>query len=81
MYFQALRRIVCVTFCSHLMSSNMIVAELRGDIQRAVPDIVECLKHLDWDICQAAINALSSLAAHCMCYNLFPFAVLNHCGS
>ncbi len=78
MYFQALRRIVCVTFCSHLMSSNMIVAELRGDIQRAIPIIVECLKDLNWYVCQAAINGLSSLAVHCMCYLLFPFDVLNH---
>ncbi len=78
MDFQALRRIVCVTFYSHSTSSTMVVAELCGDIQRAIPDIVECLKHLDHDVRKAAINGLSSLAAHCMCYLLFPFDVLNH---
>ncbi len=78
MDFQALQRIVCVTFYSHLTSSTMVVVELCGDIQRAIPGIVECLKHLDQDVRKAAINGLSSLAAHCMCYLLFPFDVLNH---
>ncbi len=81
MYFQALWCIVCVTFCSHLMSSTMVVVELRGDIQRAIPGIVECLKDSDQNVRKAAINGLSSLVAHRMCYHLFPFAVLNHCGS
>ena len=77
MDFQALR-CVCATFCSHSMSSTIIVAELRGDIQRTIPIIVECLKDSHKDVRQAAINGLSSLAAHCMCYLLFPFDVLIH---
>ena len=78
MYFQALQRIVCVTFCSHLMSSTMVVVELRGDIQRAIPIFVKCLKDLNWYVCKAAIDVLSNLTVHCMCYLLFPFDVLNH---
>ncbi len=41
----------------------MIVAELHGDIQRG---IMECLKDSDRDVRKAAVNVLSSLAAHCM---------------
>ncbi len=78
MYFQALQCIVCVTFCSNSMSSTMIVAELHGNIQRAIPGIMECLKDSDKSVCQAAINGLISLAAHCMCYLLFLFDFLNH---
>ncbi len=62
----------------YLLFPFMVVAELRGDIQRAIPGIVECLKHSDRHVRQAANNVLSSLAAHGMCYLLFPFDVLNH---
>jgi len=36
--------------------------EFRGDIQTAIPGIVECLKN--FHVCKAAINGLSSLGAH-----------------
>ena len=78
MDFQALWRIVCVTCYSHLTSSTMAVAELRGGIQRAIPGIVECLKDSNQNVRQAAIDGLSSLAAHRMCDHLSPFGILNY---
>jgi HEAT repeat protein len=46
----------------------MIVAELREEIQPAIPRIVECLKDSShWNVRLAAIDALSSIAARGMC--------------
>ena len=47
----------------------MIVAEFREGIRMATPGIVECLKDSDSLVRQAAIEGLSSLAVHRMCYH------------
>src|SRR5258707_7928526 len=62
----------------HLTISLMVVAGCREEIRKAIPGIVACLKDSQWGVREAAIYGLSNLAAHCMCYYLFPFDIVNH---
>jgi hypothetical protein len=42
-------------------------AELREEIGKAIPCIVEYLKNSDNEVCSTAAKTLSSLGAYCMC--------------
>ena len=45
----------------------MIAAEFHGEIQKAIPSIVECLRLKNSDFMdEAAINSASSIVAHRM---------------
>jgi HEAT repeat protein len=45
----------------------MFEAELREEISKAIPPIVECLKDSYQDVRSATTEALSLLGAYCMC--------------
>jgi len=53
-------------------SSMMFAAELREEIGKAIPRVVECLKDSANSVCSAAVSVLSSLGAHCMCPSVSP---------
>jgi len=66
--------------CHHLFSSlilsiMVVLAEFHDKIR--IPGIMACLKDSQWKVREAAINTLSSLAVHCMCYHS-PFDALNY---
>ena len=50
----------------------MFEAEFRGEIGKAIPHIVECLKDPDNNSCHIAISVLSSLGAYRTCPSVFP---------
>src|SRR5258705_244343 len=77
---RALLCIVCVTVGSFDVLNHMalIVAVFHDEIRVAIPGIVACLKDSQWGVREAAIYGLSNVAAHCMCYYLFPFDIVNH---
>ena len=60
------------------MCSTMIVAEFHEEIRMAIPGIMECLKDSEWEVREAVIKELSSLAVLRMYYHLSPIGVLNH---
>jgi HEAT repeat protein len=45
----------------------MLEAELREEIGKAIPRIVEYLKESSWNVRCTAAEAISSLGAHRMC--------------
>ena len=67
MDFQALLLMVLVSVPPMLMYLIMSSAELREEIQTAIPSIVKCLKDLQWNVQWAALNGLLYLATHGMC--------------
>jgi len=57
---------------SDLTCSTMTVAEFHDEIRMAIPGIMACLIDSAWRVRQAAINGLSNLAVHRMCYLFVP---------
>jgi hypothetical protein len=53
----------------------MLKVELQEEIGKALPHIVECLESSSSYVCCAAVEALSSLGAYCMCPFVSPLLV------
>jgi hypothetical protein len=53
----------------------MFEAELREEISKAIPRIVECLKDSNNDVRSATISVLSSFGEYCMCPSVSPLLV------
>lgn len=77
-HFQTLQSIVRIVSSRLLMLSTMFAAELRVEIGKAVPGIVECLKDEDVDVRRAAFDGLLVLAEHGMCHCLVVIDLLKH---
>jgi hypothetical protein len=57
----------------------MLKVELREEIGKGIPRIVECLKGSSSDVHTAAISVLSALQAYCMCLSVSPLpSVINN---
>jgi len=56
----------------------MFVAEFREDVRITIPVIAKRLNDFNSDVCKAAIEFLSMLAAHSMCLCHFVVGVLKH---
>ena len=54
----------------------MSVGEFQEDIRTTIPAIAEGLKDFNSDVCKAAIELLSRLAAQGTCWHHFPVGVL-----
>lgn len=52
-----------------LTVATVLVAELRDTVLEAIPGIVKCLKDMHREVRQVAIEGLSNLANHGMCYH------------
>ena len=63
---------------SSLICPTTVVAGLHDGIRRAIPGIVATLEDSNSTVRAAAINVLSSFAAHSMYYHLHPSDVLNY---
>src|SRR5712672_2122067 len=75
-----LSRLAAQGMCYHdfwLVCSSLFLAEFKEDVRITIPAIVEHLKSSDSDVCKAALDGVSMMAAQGMYQRHFLAVVLN----